>query len=73
MTGLPVLAKEKIDGSSKAQDQQSQDPQPPGRELASRPSSAQCLSAVRNVKVAARGLPQLWLVQGSSRRRGQLN
>jgi hypothetical protein len=34
VTGSPVLLKEKIDGSSKAQDQQSQNPQSPRGELA---------------------------------------
>jgi len=49
VSALPV--KEKIDGRSQAQDQQSQDPKPPCRQLAPGATRAQRLSSVRDLEV----------------------
>jgi len=68
----PIQVKEKIDGSSKAQDQQSQDPQPPSGELDVGAPRSQRLSPVLDLEVAPRGVPELRVVQESRRGRGQL-
>ena len=73
MTGSPVLVKEKTDGSSEEEDQQGQDAQPPRRELASGATGPQRLPPVRDLEAAPRRLPELRLVQGSCRGRGQLS
>ena len=69
----PFQVKEKIDGSSKAQDQQSQDPQPPRGQLDAGATRSQRLSAVRDLEAAPRGVPELRLVQEPRRGRGQLS
>ena len=69
----PYLVKEKNDGRTQAQDQQSQDPQPPCGQLALGASGPQRLSQLLDIEAAPRGLPELWLVQRARRGRGQLS
>jgi len=64
VTGEPVRLKEKIDGCPEAQDQQSEDPQPPCGQLDPGSPGAQRLSPVRDVQVAPRRMPELWWYKG---------